>query len=244
MYGQLLPYVNHRADLNYLLDMMGAEIAIGHSFVRGGDMPEVPRSACGSARRRLRDRERALQDHARSTGPRAGTRICARRSRRRASTCTSATTSSRSTGWSSRARQHLPLLDGTANQQTVLTVNARPSTEGARQVTVVPIANERGCARARGSSATVTSSTRCRTASSRMYICRTRRSLATRASTATTSRSRIARARSSTSATTAAARRRTTSSTCCSATSTATSTIRSVPGIRSRVLRRGSGGRR
>src|SRR4029079_2317084 len=42
MYGQLLPYVNHRADLNYLLDMMGAEIAIGHSYVRGGDMPEVP----------------------------------------------------------------------------------------------------------------------------------------------------------------------------------------------------------
>src|SRR5881394_248778 len=41
-YGQFLPYVNHRADLNYLLDMMGAEISIGHSYVRGGDMPEVP----------------------------------------------------------------------------------------------------------------------------------------------------------------------------------------------------------
>ena len=40
MYGQMLPYVMHRADLNYLLDTMGAEIAIGHSFVRGGDMPQ------------------------------------------------------------------------------------------------------------------------------------------------------------------------------------------------------------
>src|SRR5439155_9096761 len=47
MYGQLLPYVMHRADLNYLLDMMGAEIAIGHSFVRGGDMPDVPASVVG-----------------------------------------------------------------------------------------------------------------------------------------------------------------------------------------------------
>ncbi len=47
MYGQLLPYVNHRADLNYLLDMMGAEIAIGHSYVRGGDMPDVPASPGG-----------------------------------------------------------------------------------------------------------------------------------------------------------------------------------------------------
>ena len=47
MYGQLLPYVMHRADLNYLLDMMGAEIAIGHSYVRGGDMPSVPQSVGG-----------------------------------------------------------------------------------------------------------------------------------------------------------------------------------------------------
>src|SRR5690606_6049344 len=31
MYEPLLPYVMHRADLNYLLDNMGAEIAIGHS---------------------------------------------------------------------------------------------------------------------------------------------------------------------------------------------------------------------
>lgn len=47
MYGQLLPFVNHRADLNYLLDNMGAEIAVGHSYVRGGDMPDVPNSPGG-----------------------------------------------------------------------------------------------------------------------------------------------------------------------------------------------------
>ena len=41
MYGAFLPHVNHRSDLNYLLDQMGAEIAIGHSYVRGGDMPVV-----------------------------------------------------------------------------------------------------------------------------------------------------------------------------------------------------------
>jgi tricorn protease len=47
MYGQFLPYVMHRADLNYLLDNMGSEIAIGHSYVRGGEMPEVPQSTGG-----------------------------------------------------------------------------------------------------------------------------------------------------------------------------------------------------
>jgi tricorn protease len=34
------------------------------------------------------------------------------------------------------------LLDGTANRQTVLSVNSKPVTEGARQVTVVPTATE------------------------------------------------------------------------------------------------------
>ncbi|HJS24087.1 MAG TPA: PDZ domain-containing protein [Pyrinomonadaceae bacterium] len=34
------------------------------------------------------------------------------------------------------------LLDGTANRQTTLTVNTTPAMEGARTVTVVPVANE------------------------------------------------------------------------------------------------------
>jgi len=36
------------------------------------------------------------------------------------------------------------LLDGTADRQTVLTVNSRPVMEGARQITVVPVSNEQG----------------------------------------------------------------------------------------------------
>ncbi|MEP6783598.1 MAG: PDZ domain-containing protein, partial [Acidobacteriota bacterium] len=47
MYGAMLPHVQHRADLNYLLDNMGAEIAIGHSYVRGGDLPEIPANPGG-----------------------------------------------------------------------------------------------------------------------------------------------------------------------------------------------------
>src|SRR5213079_1749457 len=34
------------------------------------------------------------------------------------------------------------LLDGTANRQTVLAINSRPVADGARQVTVVPVATE------------------------------------------------------------------------------------------------------
>ena len=47
-YAPLIPYVRHRADLNYVLDMLGGELSVGHSFVRGGDMPAVDSSRVGA----------------------------------------------------------------------------------------------------------------------------------------------------------------------------------------------------
>jgi tricorn protease len=142
MYGQLLPYVNHRADLNYLLDNMGAEIAIGHSYVRGGAMPDVPNSIGGLLGAdftidqgryriaRIYDNESWNPDlRAPLAAPgidvSAGDYIIA------------------INGIDLRAPDNIHrLLDGTANRQTVLTVNTRPVADGARQVTVVPVANE------------------------------------------------------------------------------------------------------
>jgi tricorn protease len=40
-YSAWLPDVRHRADFNHLLDMLSGEIAVGHSYVRGGDYPEL-----------------------------------------------------------------------------------------------------------------------------------------------------------------------------------------------------------
>jgi tricorn protease len=143
-YGRFLPHVMHRADLTYLLDMMGAELAVGHSYVRGGDMPEVPASTGG-----LLGADLAVED-----GRYRITRIYDGES------------------WNPELRAPLGvpglavavgdyvlaidgeplrgdddihrLLDGTANRQTVLTVNGRPTLDGARRVTVVPVASETG----------------------------------------------------------------------------------------------------
>ncbi|RPJ58721.1 MAG: hypothetical protein EHM24_28485, partial [Acidobacteria bacterium] len=144
MYGALLPYVMHRADLNYLLDNMGAEIAIGHSYVRGGDMPQTPSPSTGLLGAdfvveggrykvtRIYDNESWNPDlRAPLASPGAdvsvGDFLLA----------------------INGAELHAPdniyrLLDGTANRQTVLTVNAKPVMEGARQVTVIPVASEQG----------------------------------------------------------------------------------------------------
>jgi tricorn protease len=46
-YVQLIPWVKHRADLLYILDQVNGELSVGHSFVFGGDMPEVDRTPTG-----------------------------------------------------------------------------------------------------------------------------------------------------------------------------------------------------
>jgi tricorn protease len=142
MYAALLPHAMHRADLTYLIDMMGAEIAVGHSYVRGGDLPDVPTSPGGllgadfavegSRYRitRIYDNESWNPDlRAPLAGPgidvSVGDYVLA------------------VNGVELTAPDNIyRLLDGTANRQTVLTVNAQPTLTGARQITVVPVASE------------------------------------------------------------------------------------------------------
>jgi tricorn protease len=40
-YAPWIDHVRHRTDLNYVVDIMSGEVAIGHSYVSGGDMPNV-----------------------------------------------------------------------------------------------------------------------------------------------------------------------------------------------------------
>ena len=144
MYGALLPHVMHRADLNYLIDMMGAEIAIGHSYVRGGDIPAVTPTNGGQLGAdfaidqgrykitKIYDNESWNTDlraplAVPGTDVRVGDFIIA------------------VNGEELRAPDNLyRLLDGTAGKQTVLTMNTTPTAVGARRVTVIPVANEQG----------------------------------------------------------------------------------------------------
>jgi tricorn protease len=142
MYGQLLPYVMHRADLNYLLDMMGAEIAIGHSYVRGGDMPEVPQSQGGLlgadfAIDNGRYKITRIYDNE-NWNPELRAPLAAPGANVNVGDYVLAIN-----GIELKAPDNIHrLLDGTANRQTSLTVNSKPTMEGARNVTVVPVTSE------------------------------------------------------------------------------------------------------
>ena len=144
MYGQLLPYAMHRADLNYLMDMMGAEIAVGHSYVRGGDMPTVPQPVAG-----LLGADFTIEN-----GRYKVTRIYDNESWNPDLRSPLATPGANVNvgdyilainGIELKTPDNIyRLLDGTANRQTTLTINTAPAMQGARTVTVVPVASEQG----------------------------------------------------------------------------------------------------
>jgi tricorn protease len=142
MYGAMLPHVAHRADLNYLLDNMGAEIAVGHSYVRGGAMPEVP-TANGGLLGADFTIENGRYKIARiydgeSWNPELRAPLAAPGVNVAAGDFILAINGVNLAAPDSIYR----LLEGTANRQTVLTVNSRADLQGARQITVVPVANE------------------------------------------------------------------------------------------------------
>jgi tricorn protease len=141
-YEPLLQHVRHRADLNYVLDKVNGELAVGHSFVRGGDMPSVdpPRSAALGADL-VADRGRwqfaRIYTHESwnpsLTAPldRPGVRI-------EEGHYLLAVDGMQITD----ADDPYRVLEGTRGRQTVLHVNQRPTMDGAWRITVEPIGNE------------------------------------------------------------------------------------------------------
>ena len=46
-YSELLPYVNHRNDLTYVIGLMISETNVGHAYIQSGDRPEPERTKTG-----------------------------------------------------------------------------------------------------------------------------------------------------------------------------------------------------
>jgi tricorn protease len=46
-YSPWVEHVHHRSDLNYIVDILGGEVSVGHSYTSGGDFPSVPSVSVG-----------------------------------------------------------------------------------------------------------------------------------------------------------------------------------------------------
>jgi tricorn protease len=142
-YRALLPHVAHRADLNYVLGEMVAELNIGHTYIQGGDyeIPPRPKVALPGARFELDPAAgrfriaRILQGHNQEDGYRAPlTEV----------------------GVDARVGDYVLEIDGVElrgdddpyrllrhkTDPVTLTLNATPTLRGARKTTYRPITSE------------------------------------------------------------------------------------------------------
>ena len=140
-YKPWLEHAQHRADVNYVLDVMGGEVSVGHSYTGGGDMPEVDRVPGGLLGANLAADE-GYYRFARifegepwtdAMGPLAAPGIDVNEGDYLIAV----------NGTEITAEDNpYAAMEGTAGRQTILTVNDEPTAEGARDVTVVPTRSE------------------------------------------------------------------------------------------------------
>jgi len=142
-YKPLLAYVGHRADLGYLIAMVGGELTVGHSYLTGaGDLPKEDAVSGG-----LLGADFAIENgHYRIkhiyTGENWNPDLRAPLS------APGIQVAEGDYILEVNGRPLVPptspysLFEGTANRQTLIRVNSSPSSEGSRLITVVPVASE------------------------------------------------------------------------------------------------------
>lgn len=142
-YAVMLPYVNHRMDLTYLIGELIGELNVGHAYTGGGDVPKVERIKLGLLGAKItRDAsgyyriDKILQGANFSKDLRspltevgvnvkAGDYIIAVNGKA-----------------TNTVNDIYELLVNTADKQVELMVNTKAGTDGARKVIVVPLADE------------------------------------------------------------------------------------------------------
>jgi tricorn protease len=141
-YAALLPYVKHRDDLNYLIDMMGGELCVGHHFVNGGDMGETKYVSIGLLGADYTIENNTYRIKKILTGENWNPDL---------KTPLSGAGIDVHTGDYILAVNGVPLtppntpesaLEGLAGKQVILTVNSDPTLTGAHNITIVPVESE------------------------------------------------------------------------------------------------------
>jgi len=141
-YSPWVEHVQHRTDLNYIVDILGGEVAVGHSYTRGGDFPEIDNVPIGLLGANYELEKGTYRFKKIYTGEDWNPNLNA---------------PLREPGIGVKVGDYLlevngvaisasenfyKYFEGTANRQTKIRVNSKPGFEGSRLITVVPIANE------------------------------------------------------------------------------------------------------
>lgn len=142
-YSPWLDDIHHRSDFNHLLDMLSGEVSVGHSYVAGGDMPDLDNPQTGLLGVDLE----AANGHYRITKIYSGE-----------SWNPGMTGPLAHPGMKVQVGDYLlaingqevtdqdnpyQILEGTSGRTISITLNEKPEKEGARDLNVVPTGSER-----------------------------------------------------------------------------------------------------
>ena len=141
-YKPWVSHVKHRGDLNYIVDILGGEVAVGHSYTSGGDFPDIKSVTIGllgadyevhQGKYRISKIYSAESWNPNLIAPLSIPGIDVKEGDYILEI----------NGVEINASENFyGYFEGTANRQVKIRVNNKPGTEGSRWVTVVPIANE------------------------------------------------------------------------------------------------------
>jgi len=141
-YKPWVDHVRHRSDMNYIIDIIGGEVAVGHSYTRGGDFPEVnsvPIGLLGADYEVVNGNYRIKKIY---TGESWNPNLKAPLAQPGAQ----AKVGEYVVGVNGKAIEPGTNLyryfEGTANQPTKIHLNSKAGLEGSRVIQVIPVANE------------------------------------------------------------------------------------------------------
>lgn len=141
-YSPWIDHVRHRTDLNYVVDILGGEIAVGHSYTSGGDFPAIENVSVGLLGADYEVENNYYRFKRTYLGENWNPDLKA---------------PLREPGVNLNAGDYLLEVNGqavnsstnlykyfeaTANRQLKIRINNKPTLEGSRTVTVVPVENE------------------------------------------------------------------------------------------------------
>lgn len=141
-YSDWLPDVEHRSDFGQLLDMVSAEIAVGHSYVRGGDFPDLTSPRTGLLGADIIAANGGYQISRIYTGENWNPGLTGPLAHAGLGVSEGDYLVAVEGQVLSAPTNPFELLEGTAGRTVRISVNSSPSVEGAREIIVEPTGDE------------------------------------------------------------------------------------------------------